>query len=291
MDINIGSQYQRGYEHNPNLKIRARHSISAFDFNFSASSMSWVRKTYTGGSSTYTEHQIDTNFRGHMGYRRIDDLLLSMKTDEGEEQETTDVADVEESDLEPIWQCEPDGSNVALFFELEPVLMEPEPYESDDDSLDNAPDLDPQDRAYELSPHMINIDLSIEGGLNCKERERSREELRSVEQEKQFTHPLDIALPLLLLHLESLILQDNVSSSAWFMSYQETSFVTISQRLLSNPLRVRFHYGHPDVFDRLFHITRGGISKASKTINLSEDVFAGCYLATSQPLDFTSAAW
>ncbi|MBA0845172.1 hypothetical protein Goarm_022180, partial [Gossypium armourianum] len=38
---------------------------------------------------------------------------------------------------------------------------------------------------------------------------------------------------------------------------------------------VRFHYGHPDVFDRLFHITRGGISKASKTINLSEDVFAG----------------
>ncbi|XP_006368041.2 putative callose synthase 8 [Solanum tuberosum] len=59
------------------------------------------------------------------------------------------------------------------------------------------------------------------------------------------------------------------------MSYQETSFVTIGQRLLANPLRVRFHYGHPDVFDRVFHLTRGGISKASKTINLSEDVFAG----------------
>ncbi|KAH9770738.1 callose synthase 7 [Citrus sinensis] len=39
--------------------------------------------------------------------------------------------------------------------------------------------------------------------------------------------------------------------------------------------RVRFHYGHPDIFDRIFHITRGGISKASKTINLSEDIFAG----------------
>lgn len=39
--------------------------------------------------------------------------------------------------------------------------------------------------------------------------------------------------------------------------------------------RVRFHYGHPDFFDRVFHLTRGGISKASKTINLSEDVFAG----------------
>ncbi|RZB99644.1 Callose synthase 7 isoform B [Glycine soja] len=39
--------------------------------------------------------------------------------------------------------------------------------------------------------------------------------------------------------------------------------------------RVRFHYGHPDIFDRIFHITRGGISKASKIINLSNDIFAG----------------
>ncbi|KAJ0021164.1 hypothetical protein Pint_31300 [Pistacia integerrima] len=39
--------------------------------------------------------------------------------------------------------------------------------------------------------------------------------------------------------------------------------------------RVRFHYGHPDVFDRVFHLTRGGVSKASKVINLSEDKFAG----------------
>lgn len=35
------------------------------------------------------------------------------------------------------------------------------------------------------------------------------------------------------------------------------------------------HYGHPDVFDRIFHITRGGISKASRVINISEDIFAG----------------
>lgn len=35
------------------------------------------------------------------------------------------------------------------------------------------------------------------------------------------------------------------------------------------------HYGHPDVFDRVFHITRGGISKASRVINISEDIFAG----------------
>nr|XP_023877707.1 callose synthase 7-like [Quercus suber] len=65
------------------------------------------------------------------------------------------------------------------------------------------------------------------------------------------------------------------SSVAQFVSNQETSFVTIRQRILANPLKVRFHYGHPDIFDRIFHITRGGISKASKIINLNENISAG----------------
>ncbi|KAG6419846.1 hypothetical protein SASPL_116358 [Salvia splendens] len=56
----------------------------------------------------------------------------------------------------------------------------------------------------------------------------------------------------------------SVSSLASFMSNQESSFVTLGQRVLANPLKVRMHYGHPDVFDRVFHITRGGISKASR---------------------------
>ncbi|GLT70370.1 hypothetical protein SLA2020_424530 [Shorea laevis] len=78
-----------------------------------------------------------------------------------------------------------------------------------------------------------------------------------------------------ILGLREHIFTGSVSSLAWFMSNQETSFVTIGQRVLATPLRVRFHYGHPDIFDRIFHITRGGISKASKIINLSEDIFAG----------------
>ncbi|KAK1438031.1 hypothetical protein QVD17_03832 [Tagetes erecta] len=78
-----------------------------------------------------------------------------------------------------------------------------------------------------------------------------------------------------ILGLREHIFTGSVSSLAWFMSNQETSFVTIGQRVLADPLRVRFHYGHPDIFDRLFHITRGGVSKASKTINLSEDIFSG----------------
>ncbi|CAL0316284.1 unnamed protein product [Lupinus luteus] len=67
----------------------------------------------------------------------------------------------------------------------------------------------------------------------------------------------------------------SVSSLASFMSNQETSFVTMGQRVLANPLKVRMHYGHPDVFDRVFHITRGGISKASRVINISEDIYSG----------------
>ncbi|KAJ1405051.1 Vacuolar protein sorting-associate protein Vta1/Callose synthase, N-terminal [Sesbania bispinosa] len=81
--------------------------------------------------------------------------------------------------------------------------------------------------------------------------------------------------PPTILGVREHIFTGSVSSLAWFMSNQETSFVTIGQRVLARPLKVRFHYGHPDVFDRIFHFTRGGISKASRGINLSEDIFAG----------------
>ncbi|KAF9590047.1 hypothetical protein IFM89_030359, partial [Coptis chinensis] len=94
--------------------------------------------------------------------------------------------------------------------------------------------------------------------------------MRNVLEELLKSHRGD-RKPTILVHFGSF---NSVSSLAWFMSNQETSFVTIGQRILASPLRVRFHYGHPDVFDRIFHITRGGISKASKIINLSEDIFS-----------------
>ncbi|CAM9568890.1 unnamed protein product [Chrysoparadoxa australica] len=71
------------------------------------------------------------------------------------------------------------------------------------------------------------------------------------------------------------IFTGSVSSLANYMALQELSFVTLGQRVLDKPLRVRMHYGHPDIFDKLFFATRGGVSKASKGINLSEDIFAG----------------
>ena len=56
-----------------------------------------------------------------------------------------------------------------------------------------------------------------------------------------------------------------------------SSPTNISKRDLTTPLRIGIHYGHPVVFDKLFFITRGGTSKTSKGINISEDIFTGFF--------------
>jgi callose synthase len=52
-----------------------------------------------------------------------------------------------------------------------------------------------------------------------------------------------------------------------------------SQELLSSHrlslLSSLFSPGHPDAMDKIFFITRGGMSKASKMLHVSEDIFAG----------------
>ncbi|KZV55657.1 hypothetical protein F511_32140 [Dorcoceras hygrometricum] len=69
--------------------------------------------------------------------------------------------------------------------------------------------------------------------------------------------------PPTILGVREQVFTGSVSSSAYFMSSQESSFVTLGQRVLANPLKVRMHYGHPDVVDRVFHI------------NISEDIYSG----------------
>jgi len=91
---------------------------------------------------------------------------------------------------------------------------------------------------------------------------------------QEYNHYHGIRKPTIL-GVREHIFTGSVSSLAWFMSAQETSFVTLGQRVLANPLKVRMHYGHPDVFDRFWFLSRGGISKASRVINISEDIFAG----------------
>nr|KYP53393.1 Callose synthase 12 [Cajanus cajan] len=91
---------------------------------------------------------------------------------------------------------------------------------------------------------------------------------------EEYKHYYGIRKPTIL-GVREHIFTGSVSSLARFMSAQESSFVTLGQRVLANPLKIRMHYGHPDVFDRFWFITRGGISKASRVINISEDIFAG----------------
>merc|ERR1712061_162229 len=54
----------------------------------------------------------------------------------------------------------------------------------------------------------------------------------------------------------------------------ETAFGTILQRSYA-VLGVRMHYGHPDIMNKQTMMQQGGVSKATKTLNLSEDIFAG----------------
>ena len=92
---------------------------------------------------------------------------------------------------------------------------------------------------------------------------------------QEFASTGDEEVPTTILGFREHIFTGGVSSLANYMALQEYSFVTLGQRVLNRPLRMRLHYGHPDVFDKLFFMQNGGISKASKGINLSEDIFAG----------------
>ncbi|OQR86621.1 callose synthase [Achlya hypogyna] len=78
-----------------------------------------------------------------------------------------------------------------------------------------------------------------------------------------------------IIGMKEYIFTAKASSLARFMTLQELVFVSLTQRVMASPLQTRMHYGHPDVFDKLYIMTNGGVSKASKGINLSEDVFAG----------------
>jgi len=59
-----------------------------------------------------------------------------------------------------------------------------------------------------------------------------------------------------------------------FAASSELAFGTISQRAYAL-LGARMHYGHPDIMNKEYMMQQGGVSKATKTLNLSEDIFAG----------------
>jgi hypothetical protein len=83
----------------------------------------------------------------------------------------------------------------------------------------------------------------------------------------------------------------STSLSAELAGASEFAFVTIVQRVLRSALRIRMHYGHPDLVSGLLARTLG-FNKASHGVNVNEDIFAGyeC-LARGVPIGFCEWIW
>ncbi|KAK9815749.1 hypothetical protein WJX72_008855 [[Myrmecia] bisecta] len=81
--------------------------------------------------------------------------------------------------------------------------------------------------------------------------------------------------PVALVGFREWIFSENSGALASFAAATEFTFGTIVQRVMTWPGTVRFHYGHPDLWNKLFIMTRGGVSKATRGFHISEDVFAG----------------
>ena len=60
-----------------------------------------------------------------------------------------------------------------------------------------------------------------------------------------------------------------------FAAASEFVFGSLTQRTMAQDLGSRYHYGHPDMMDKLAMMAQGGVSKATRGLNLSEDIFAG----------------
>ncbi|KAL6759861.1 glycosyl transferase [Haematococcus lacustris] len=71
------------------------------------------------------------------------------------------------------------------------------------------------------------------------------------------------------------IFSDKAGALGSFAAAAEFAFGTIVQRTMDTPGNVRMHYGHPDLMNKLHIITRGGPSKATRQLHISEDIFGG----------------
>lgn len=88
----------------------------------------------------------------------------------------------------------------------------------------------------------------------------------------------------------------DVGAPAEFAASTEWTFGTIVQRVMAMPGGVRFHYGHPDVWNKLFVMTRGGVSKATRWITSPHFVSPsmtshGCCVLQTHPLQAYGIAY
>lgn len=81
--------------------------------------------------------------------------------------------------------------------------------------------------------------------------------------------------PVALVGFREWVFSQDSGALASFAAATEFTFGSMVQRIMTWPGSVRFHYGHPDLWNKIFVMTRGGVSKATRSFHISEDVFAG----------------
>lgn len=82
------------------------------------------------------------------------------------------------------------------------------------------------------------------------------------------------AHPVAFVGAREYIFSENTGFLGDIAAGKEQVFGTAFSRTLSS-VGGRLHYGHPDFLNLIFMTTRGGVSKAQKSLHLNEDIFAG----------------
>lgn len=70
------------------------------------------------------------------------------------------------------------------------------------------------------------------------------------------------------------IFSENIGVLGDIAAGKEQTFGTLFARTLAE-IGGKLHYGHPDFVNAIFMTTRGGLSKAQKSLHLNEDIYAG----------------
>eukprot|EP01135_Chromosphaera_perkinsii_P003828 Nk52_evm3s257 gene=Nk52_evmTU3s257 len=97
--------------------------------------------------------------------------------------------------------------------------------------------------------------------------------IRNLLEEFKYDHTWD--KPVAMVGTREHIYSEKAGPLADVAAVKELIFGTLVQRVLARPHGMRLHYGHPDLLNKMFIMSRGGMSKATKGLNLSEDLYAG----------------
>lgn len=80
--------------------------------------------------------------------------------------------------------------------------------------------------------------------------------------------------PVAILGAREYIFSENIGVLGDIAAGKEQTFGTLFARTLAE-IGGKLHYGHPDFLNAIFMTTRGGLSKAQKSLHLNEDIYAG----------------